>query len=125
MQNSLREGDKEITLSYKKTEKAILELDFLISSLDKIGSCYIDKKRELCAEELLHFIEKSDVLDRLSYLRGVLIKEYDKARGLDESLFEAEENQVCWEKPGDYSTEKWLKDEDVFKEPSQVKERRC
>lgn len=119
MQNSFREGDKEISLSSDKIKKAILELSYIIVSIDKIGSWYTDGDLDQCAREVLRYIDKSDVLDRLALLRALLDIAYDKVDNLDDPLYEEAENQMCWEKPGDYSTEKWLKDEDVFEDSQQ------
>lgn len=120
MQNSLngnsnlKESNQKITYSGESIAMIIKELSYILCSLHDMGSYYVDKMKQMKQEyekETTQFIDNSLVCHRLAVIRGVLSEPFDSEVGDDEmdDLERVCEDIPYWSKPGDFSTEMWIK----------------
>lgn len=111
--NKLRKENEKVTYDGMQVALILKELDFLVVSLDKIGSYYVEdikNKRELYEKETTQFIDKSWVGPRLASIRAILTQKFNLQEdedGLDDI------ERICeqipyWNKPGDYCDEIWV-----------------
>ena len=109
----LRKDNEKVTYDGMQVALILKELDFLVVSLDKIGSYYaedIESKRQQYEKETSQFIDKSWVGPRLACIRSILCQKFNDEEGEDE-LGDIEricEQTPYWHKPGDYCDEIWI-----------------
>lgn len=87
------------------------EIEYILISLHQQGSYFSGKDVSLYEKETTQFIDNSEVCTRLSAIRRVLSEKFDDTLGEDEmdDIERACEDIPYWEKPGDYSTTRWVK----------------
>lgn len=112
--NKLKESNRQITYDGEIIAMIIKELQFIVCSMDHMGSYYADKLDEMRQEyekETTQFTDNSWVWNRLGAIRAVLSEPFDTELGDDEmdDLERICEDIPYWSKPGDFSTERWIK----------------
>ena len=113
---NLKESNRKITYDGEIIAMIIKELSFIGCSMDHMGSYYADKLNHMRQEyekETTQFTDNSWVWNRLAAIRYVLSEPFDSELGDDEmdDLERICEDIPYWSKPGDFSTERWVKSE--------------
>ncbi|MEB0207262.1 hypothetical protein [Pseudomonas sp. CCC3.1] len=95
------EANKKITLSGESALKALAELEFILISLHKIGSYYIDKSTDKYQHATTKFIDRKHVTQRLAKVRKILSDSFDPSLGEDDmDDIERHVSQlITWEPP--------------------------
>ena len=106
----LRKKNNRITLTGKRTVRALQEIEFMMISLRKIEDHYFYKEFDSpnqdpdeCSRELTRFIRENNFIRRLSVVRSIISEGFDNTLGKDhmDDLERAMEHLVFWENPGD------------------------
>jgi hypothetical protein len=109
-ENKLRKKNSKITLTGKRTVRALQEIEFMMISLRKIEDHYFYKEFDSpsqdpdeCSRELTRFIRENNFIRRLSVVRSIISEGFDNTLGKDhmDDLERAMEHLVFWENPGD------------------------
>jgi hypothetical protein len=105
------ESNKKITYTGEELLAVLNELDLLVVSFDKIGSCYGDKMdghndEKVLKEyegEIIKFVHDWKVPQRIAKVREILSVKFDKTLGDDDmdDLERAAEHLKYWSKPND------------------------
>ncbi|MDE1193602.1 MAG: hypothetical protein PW896_00020 [Pseudomonas sp.] len=102
--------NNRITLTGKRTVRALQEIEFMMISLRKIEDHYFYKEFDSpsqdpdeCSRELTRFIRENNFIRRLSVVRSIISEGFDNTLGKDhmDDLERAMEHLVFWENPGD------------------------
>ena len=112
--NYLKKSNRQITYDGEVIAMILKELSFIVCSMDHMGSYYADKLDYMEQEyekETTQFTDNSWVWNRLAAIRRVLSEQFDHELGDDEmdDLERICEDIPYWSKPGDFSTERWVK----------------
>ena len=111
MQNTINEKNESITFRKDEIKKMYLEIEYILISLHRMGSYYVDNGTlEDYYRETTMFIDNSEVCDRFAKIRALLDEHLDPCCSEKEiEQFEDScENLPKWRKPGDFTREKWL-----------------
>ncbi|WP_040842571.1 hypothetical protein [Treponema saccharophilum] len=110
-QNSLRDENKKITYDGNEMVNILKEIEYILISLHQMGSYFYKKNVSQYEKETTQFIDNSIVCDRLAAIRCALSEKFDGILGADDmdDIERACQDIPYWEKPGDYSTVKWVK----------------
>lgn len=111
--NKLMNVNQEITYDGNEIAKVYRELNFILCSLNQIGSYYADKLEKCRNEyerETNSFIDNSLICSRLAKMRRVLEAGFDLQLGEDgmDDLERICEDIPYWSKPGDYTEDLWI-----------------
>lgn len=117
MQNSISEKNKlssnnqQITYEGEVIINALKEINYILCSLHDMGSYYLDGNNEEYQKETAKFIDNSLVCTRLALVRKVLTEKFDLEEGDDglDDIERACEDITYWSKPGDFSSDIWIK----------------
>ena len=85
--------NNSITLSGDSALEALAELEFMLISLHKIGSYYIDKPAEEYNAATTSFIDNNHITHRLAKIRSILSEPFDPSLGDDD--MDDIERRVC------------------------------
>lgn len=117
MQNLPDAKNEKINIEKEKIKLAFLEVEYLLISLHRMGSYYLDNgTMEDYYKETTLFVDESRICDRLAAIRAFLTT-YLYSSCSEEEIEQFEdicENLPKWEKPGDYCKKRWLIGEDSF-----------
>lgn len=114
MKDSLRDNNKEITYDGDMMINVLKEIEYILIGLHSMGSYYaedIEQRRNEYEKETAAFIDNAMITERLAHIRKRLCESFDLELGDDEmdDIEHACEDISYWRKPGDYTTEMWLK----------------
>lgn len=85
--------NNSITLSGDSALEALAELEFMLISLHKIGSYYMDKPAEEYNAATTSFIDNNQITHRLAKIRSILSEPFDPSLGDDD--MDDIERRVC------------------------------
>ena len=85
--------NNSITLSGDSALEALAELEFMLISLHKIGSYYMDKPAEEYNAATTAFIDNNHITHRLAKIRSILSEPFDPSLGDDD--MDDIERRVC------------------------------
>ena len=85
--------NNSITLSGDSALEALAELEFMLISLHKIGSYYMDKPAEEYNAATTSFIDNNHITHRLAKIRSILSEPFDPSLGDDD--MDDIERRVC------------------------------
>lgn len=100
----MKDTNKSITLSGESALEALAELEFMLISLHKIGSHYMDKPVEKYNAATTSFIDNSHITHRLAKIRSILSEPFDTSLGHDD--MDDIERRVC-------QIELWKPEQDI------------
>lgn len=105
----MRENE-QIIISGAELIEVLKEINTILISLHKMGSCYGErfiedenKYRKEYEKETTRFIDESKITNRLAKIRSILSEKFNNTLGDDDmdDLERAMESLRYWEKPGD------------------------
>ena len=93
--------NKKICLSSGELVDVLNEIEFILISLHKMGSYYLDKSATDYEKETTKFIDDQNVTGRLAKVRKILSAKFDTTLGDDDmdDLERAMEDLQYWSKP--------------------------
>lgn len=89
----MQDTNKSITLSGESALVALAELEFMLISLHKIGSYYMDKPVEEYYAATTAFIDNNHITHRLAKIRSIISEPFDPSLGDDD--MDDIERRVC------------------------------
>lgn len=109
--NNLNNNNQRITYKGEVIIEVLKEINYILCSLHDIGSYYLNQDNQEYEKETTQFIDNSLVCTRLALIRRVLTEQFDLEEGVDglDDIERACENIIYWSKPGDFSSEIWIK----------------
>ncbi len=76
--------NKKITISGEDALEALAEIEFMLVSLRKMGTYYIDKPCEDYQRATTDFIDSARITSRLAKVRGLITAGFDTTLGDDD-----------------------------------------
>lgn len=76
--------NEKIVLSGDEAISILKELEFMLISLHKMGSYYMDRTREEYEAETCRFIDEEKITHKLANIRAILSSKFDSTLGDDD-----------------------------------------
>ena len=110
---SINKNNEKIMYNGEDIVNVLKEINYILCSLHDMGSYYeedISADKQGYERETASFIDNSLVCDRLAGIRARLSEGLDLSLGEDDmdDLERACSDIPYWNKPGDFSKERWL-----------------
>ncbi|AZC24352.1 hypothetical protein [Pseudomonas sessilinigenes] len=80
----IRENNRKITLTADQALQALAQLEFIMLSLHRMGSHYVDKPVADYQRATTDFIDNERVTGRLAQMRRILTEPFDLTLGEDD-----------------------------------------